>query len=102
MKKIFYEIKRYLEVVDLYHKANINLFKLKKMGVDVESIEKELFISEKNETEKHFNFMRNISREQILSLGKEIVNIPLGWLLDYAKVSGEFSEDEIIELHSKH
>lgn len=102
MKKIFYEINSYEEIMNLYNKAYINLVKLKKMGADVEKLEKELLKSKNNETDKHFDFMKNISREQILSLGKEISNLPIEWLLDYAKVSGAFSEDEIIELHSKH
>jgi len=101
MKKIFYEIKRFEEVKDLYNKIYAKIYKLKKMGVDVELLIKELLKSKTNEIDKHFDFMKNISREQILSLGKEIVNIPIEWLLDYAKVSGEFSEDEIIELHAK-
>ena len=98
-KDLINEIKRYYEVIELYNNLSINAFKLSKYGIAVDSIEKECLKGKSAFMDNHFKFMITITKDDILSLGKDIKQIPIGWLFDYAKVTGVFEEDEVISLY---
>lgn len=100
-KRLINEIKRFYEVVDLFNGISKDIFKLSKYGEDVSEFEIQCNRSKNKFLNKHFDFMNTISKEDILSLGGDIRQIPIGWLFDYAKVTGVFNEDEIFSLYKK-